>query len=401
MGGAEVAQNSMISARGAAPRETAIEIDGMSVNVNSAGSNLMSYPDNSLIQEVVFQTSGITAETSRGGIRVNMIPKEGGNRFSTMAYAGLTPSRFVSVNLPPELQNRGLRGGESVQHIHDVSISPGGPIVRDKLWFFTSARWLATDQLTANTFQDNGEQGVNRDDIGNAMLRLTWQASPRNKISAWYGQQWKGRDHVMSAFFDPEEAASVYLTLNILNSQVKWTSPITSRLLIEAGFSTAPTAWEVPAARHLRRGTRRGTYMPGDAMLLGGRVQTNRRSGIEVRRSETNHLEGVRRQRPGQPELHDAGCHERVVSYYHGSHAFKFGAEVEYGKSETFIHSNNASLTQNYRSGVPSTVTVRNSPSWGTGPFLEADAGFFAQDTWTIRRLTATLGVRAKASDRR
>jgi hypothetical protein len=88
----------------------------MSIGVNSSGQNLMSYPDNNLIAEATYQTSGITAETSRGGIRINMIPKDGGNTFSTVSYAGYTPESFVSNNLSPELQNvRGLRNGESLK----------------------------------------------------------------------------------------------------------------------------------------------------------------------------------------------------------------------------------------------------------------------------------------------
>lgn len=397
VGGAEFAQNSLLFARGSSARETAIEIDGMSVGVNSPQSYLMSYVDNALIQDVVYQTSGITAETSRGGIRVNMIPKEGGNTFSGLAYAGLTPSSFVSVNLPPELQNRGLRGGESVRHVHDLSFAPGGRLVRDKLWFFGSARWLKTTQLTANTVQDNGEQGENNDYIANALLRLTWQVSPGNKIGAWYGPQWKGRDHVMSAFFDPEEAASVYLTLNIYNAQVKWTSTPTSRLLIEAGYSTAPSSWG-------------GTQQPGIYVEEPAGVRTCQatpcfweagydQTSAWYRMAPKRDLDTLRAWGANSQDNRNYTTRDVVsgaISYVTGSHAFKLGAEMEYGKYEQIIHSNNASLQQNYRNGVPVSVAVRNSPSWATGPYLNRDAGLYAQDTWTIRRLTATLGVRAE-----
>jgi hypothetical protein len=398
VGGAEFAQNSLLFARGSSARETAIEVDGMSVGVNSPQSYLMSYIDNALIQEVVYQTSGISAETSRGGIRVNMIPKEGGNTFSGLGYAGLTPSSFVSVNLPPELQNRGLRGGESVRHVHDVSLAPGGRIIRDKLWFFASARWLSTTQLTANTVQDNGDQGQNKDIIGTGIVRLTWQVTPKNKIGAWYGPQWKSRDHVMSAFFDPEEAASVYLTLDLHNSQIKWTSTPTSRLLIEAGYSTAPAAWG-------------STQQPGIYVEQPEGVRTCQatpcfweagydQSSSWYRKAPKNDLDTLRRWNASSTadnrNYTTRDVVSGIVSYVTGSHAFKAGAEVEYGKYQLIVYPNNASLIQNYRNGVPTSVTVRNSPSWATGPFLDRDLGVFVQDTWTIRRLTATMGVRAE-----
>jgi len=398
VGGAEFAQNSLLSARGADPSQTAIEIDGMSINVNSSGNNLMSYPDNNLIAEVVYQTSGITAETSRGGVRVNMIPREGGNTFRTLAFAGLTPSRFVSVNLPPELQNRGLRGGESVQHVHDISISPGGPILRDKVWFFLSARELRTDQLTANTVQDNGKQGVSDDAVRNVLGRITWQASPRNKIAAWWMQDWKERGHTLSAFVDPEEASSHYKTLNMYNSQIKWTSTVTNRLLVEAGFSVSPTAWGghnqdavlAPDPGGVR------TCLATPCYWESGYDQTSRFYRQAPKR-DLDTLAAWNASNSGESRNYTTrNVINGVVSYVTGSHAFKFGAEMEYGQSYTFIDFNNAALVQQYRTSVPTSVLVRNSPTWGTGPYLDGDAGFFAQDTWTIRRLSTTLGVRAE-----
>jgi carboxypeptidase family protein/TonB-dependent receptor-like protein len=397
VGGAEFAQNALIFARGSSARETAIEVDGMSVGVNSPQSYLMTYIDNALIQEVVYQTSGISAETSRGGIRVNMVPKEGGNTFNGLGYLGLTPSSFVSVNLPPELQNRGLRGGESVRHVHDVSFAPGGRIIRDKLWFFTSARWLSTTQLTANTVQDSGEQGQNKDVIGTGIVRLTWQVTPKNKIGVWYGPQWKSRDHVMAAFYDPEEAATVYLTMDLHNNQIKWTSTPTNRLLIEAGYSTAPAAWgstqqpgiyvEEPA------GVR--TCQATPCFWEAGYDQTS----AWYRKAPKVDLDTLKRWNAGAADNRFYTTRDVVsgsVSYVTGSHAFKVGAEVEYGKYQAIVYSNNASLVQNYRNGAPTSVAVRNSPSWATGPFLDRDMGVFVQDTWAIRRLTATLGVRAE-----
>jgi hypothetical protein len=397
VGGAEFAQNAMLSARGADVTQTAVEIDGMSINVNSAGNNLMSYPDNNLIQEVVYQTNGITAETSRGGMRINMVPKEGGNTFSTLAFAGLTPGALVSTNVSPEIARLGVRGGESVQHIHDLSLSPGGPIIRDKLWFFGSARYLRTEQLTQNTVQDNGDQGVSDDSIKNGLLRLTWQVTPKNKIAAFYMQHWKYRGHTLSAFVDPEEAASVYKTLNMANSQVKWTSTVTNRLLIEAGFSKSPTAWG-------------GFNQPGRYVADPGNVRTclatpcywdssYDQTGAFYASAAKRDLDTLRAYNATGLESRNYTTRDIAnvsFAYVTGSHAFKFGAETEYGQSYTFRDQNNAGLLQQYRNEVPTSVLVYNAPNWGAGPYLNADAGFYAQDTWTINRLSATLGVRAE-----
>ena len=79
--------------------------------------------------------------------------------------------------------------------------------MKDKLWFFTSARYFSVNNFIANTFMDDGSQGIDDQFIKNAMARLTWQVSPRNKISAYFDEIDKYRGHDMQSNYDPETAA--------------------------------------------------------------------------------------------------------------------------------------------------------------------------------------------------
>ena len=47
--------------------------------------------------------------------------------------------------------------------------------MKDKLWFFTSARYFSVNNFIANTFFDDGSQGIDDQFIKSAMARLTWQ----------------------------------------------------------------------------------------------------------------------------------------------------------------------------------------------------------------------------------
>ena len=70
-----------------------------------------------------------------------------------------------------------------------------------------------------------------------AWRALTWQVSPRNKISAYFDEIDKYRGHDMQSNYDPETAATVWNSPAYHTTAIKWTSPVTSSLFLEAGWS--------------------------------------------------------------------------------------------------------------------------------------------------------------------
>ena len=81
-----------------------------------------------------------------------MIPKDGGNRFSGSAFVGGTDGGWQSNNVTDELRRRNLLSGDRVGKISDFNFALGGPILKDKLWFFATWRRIATDEVVANNF---------------------------------------------------------------------------------------------------------------------------------------------------------------------------------------------------------------------------------------------------------
>ena len=109
--------------------------------------------------------------------------------------------------------------------------------MKDKLWFFTSARYFSVNNFIANTFMDDGSQGIDDQFIKNAMARLTWQVSPRNKISAYFDEIDKYRGHDMQSQLRSGDRRAVWNSPAYHTTAIKWTSPVTSSLFLEAGFS--------------------------------------------------------------------------------------------------------------------------------------------------------------------
>src|ERR1700716_3734478 len=140
VGGARAAVNPRLTAHMSVTKDTTIDVDGMKMNTLVGGGD--SHPDHNdaMSQEITVQTAALGAEVSAGGPHLNLIPREGGNHFSGATYLGYTGHSFQSNNLTKELLDRGLKTPDAVDLIYDANLSAGGPIRRDKLWFFGSYR---------------------------------------------------------------------------------------------------------------------------------------------------------------------------------------------------------------------------------------------------------------------
>ncbi len=219
-------------------------VDGMVLNALSGNGSVQPYVNEANFQEMSYQTAGIDAERSGGGVVVNLIPKEGGNRFSGTAAAIYRPGELQGDNYSERFQLWGLpkdRNGDPainrVERISDLSITEGGPIKRDKLWFFVSARDLQPVNTVPNTFFDDGTQGVDDNYSRNAAVRLTYQVSPKHKFSTYYERTFWYRGHAMSPNDDPETTAQVWSSPNFATMSAKYTGTLSSKLLIDGGFA--------------------------------------------------------------------------------------------------------------------------------------------------------------------
>src|SRR5688572_12197771 len=380
-GGARAMQQTYMSTHGISTSNTTVLVDGQMTNGLQGDGAIQSYYNDAMNAEVSYQTSGIGAELSSGGVRLNMIPREGGNRFSGDFKAVSRPGAWQSSNLTDRHKKSGLTAGNAIDRIIDYTASIGGPIKKDNLWFFTSARYFSVNNFIANTFMDDGSQGIDDQFIRNGMLRLTWQASPRNKISAYFDEIDKYRGHDMQANYDPETAATVWNSPAYHPTAIKWTSPVTSSLFLEAGFSNN--------TEYYTNEYREGIEKPrGSAEWFDTAAKNELDLGGYTQAGPTNTTESPK-----------ALYWNAAATYVKGAHTIKFGANMRWG---TFIHTReaNADLVQQYRSSstgrrwtVPDTVLIRNSPLV-YGEKLNQDLGIYVQDSWRLNRLTANIGIR-------
>ena len=135
------------------------------MNLNSLMNDgqVQAYFSDAAMAEITYQTSGITADVSTGGVRINMIPKDGGNIFSGQAFVGGTDGDWQA-----EQRDRRAAGARAAHRARasrrspDFNVGVGGPIMKDKLWFFASWRRIATDSVIPGSYFARHGRGRHR-----------------------------------------------------------------------------------------------------------------------------------------------------------------------------------------------------------------------------------------------
>ena len=177
---------------------TNVQFDGM--GIQHASGNQGYNANAETVQELAMTTSGISADSNADGAIVNMIPKEGGNTFTGGATGLYSNKSLMSDNLSDELIARGLKSVNALNYIYDAGFTLGGPIKKDRLWFFGSFREWGNERQAANKFYnatqhtpfytpDLSRPAYAKEWYESKAMRVTWRASDKNKFNVFADPQ--------------------------------------------------------------------------------------------------------------------------------------------------------------------------------------------------------------------
>jgi carboxypeptidase family protein len=386
VGGSRGMQQVYMAVHGSDRRDNAIQIDGMTVNGIEGDGAIQNYFNDGMFQEMSYQTSGLTAEVQASGVRLNMIPKDGSNTFKGSAFWSHTPGAWQSNNFTPELAATGLRAPNSVSRIFDLNLGLGGPIMRDRLWFFSSFRRWGVDQTITDSFYnadpthrtyvpDLDRQTIDDNVIKSGVVRLTLQMAQKHKFAAYMDRIVKFRGHECPAL-SAEEACGIRTPKRYFTAQAKYTATPTTRLLLEAGWSENDETYST--------GEVQASVKPTDIPRYDRTTDVRWSSYSTGTTPNGNYYFRV-------PDRH---TFSGTASYVTGSHAFKTGFQLGKGGNIQQRQTNGGiDLVQEYRNLSPVSVVITNTPVF-TEERIKYDLGLFVQDSWTFKRLTVSPGVR-------
>lgn len=376
VGGSETGQTAGVSIHGSQTRDLVWNTDGLDMTSNTGSGGVSGqYPNQGAYQEIVVLTKALPADVGAGGVSVNMITKDGGNRFRGDLFGTFTNKDLQSNNVSDAQLARGLIAPSATDVFYDLNAGVGGPIDRDRLWFFASGRRFRVDRFEASTFNADGSRALDENLIWNTSGKLTWQINPANRLSGFVDYNYKVRDHrrqTTAAYQFVSPDASYYSPLWGPVANVKLTSTVRPNVLVDAGFSWYYVPWSLD-------------YQPGLAADALPRV--------DIARSTLTGAPPPSMVRANQ-ERRSASGTLSWLPRWRGEHQVRTGVQYQlapYG--QTFDSPGHGDLVARYRNGVPDSVTVYNTPV--ATSLEQSELGLFLQDSWTIaNRLTLNAGAR-------
>jgi hypothetical protein len=397
VGGSGGLQQSPLQYRGSS--DTVQTIEGLRLNnlcANGAYSGV--YWNDGSFQEISYVTGADSAEMGQGGMRVNMVPKDGGNAFHGFAMGNYSPSQWASDNCASagagqpcvgkyltgdttfNKTNNFLTNVSQLTKNYDSNAGAGGPIVRDNVWFFGTFRYLGVNKTVADSFFDKdpspfrfdpdlSRPGIDDGHIRSVAGRVTAALSSKDKVSYYHDWQDKVRGHWGISATVPPEAAAIQATPTSFVSVAKWTRVHTNKLLFDAGLAIYDQEYVE-------------NYQPE---VFASAVPL-----VTIFDSSTNKNAGAW----NNPADHFSKLftEQFAISYITGAHSLRMGGTVSQAQWRLGQAFTRDVQPVTYNNGVPVSVTLRIPTDRRNS--IKNDSGAFAQDRWTIQRMTINAGVR-------
>jgi hypothetical protein len=364
-------------------------LDGMDINYGGTLAHRNTV-NQAIIQEVALQTRGMSAETENGGVLINTIPKDGGNTVRLYAVGSGTGPALQGTNVTSVDQQFGINEVAGIKHVYELAGGVGGPIVKDKLWFYGATMWQGSGEFSPgvyfNTTQhtsffytpDLTQKKYTTYDIRDQSGRVTWQVTAKQKVSFLSSWQHSCLCYKLSGGDDANRAPEA--TLNQIGTplvdQVTWQYPTTNKLLFEAGVTFVRDS---------------SSQSPSGGAVAGDIAKQELATGFKW---------GARMEAVGAANDYGSTRYIRVpyrasISYVTGSHAFKAGTVARV--SSNYVQSGPeafgiAPYNLDVRNSIPAQITEFATP------YLEEtrtnELGLYGQDQWTLKRLTLNGGLR-------
>jgi hypothetical protein len=414
-------QMTVFGGMGGRGNEGRMQVDGLNTGAALNGGGVSTYvADVSNAQEVVTTTSGGLGEAEVGGPTLSIVPRSGGNKTAGSIYLSGVGSGMVGSNFSDELKNAGLSTPGSLIKQWDFTGGVGGPIMKDRIWYYGTARDEGQHRTIPGIFPNKNagdptkwlyEPDITREARGAESFQLfsarfTVQASQRNKFNVHWDWQIPCNGAAVNTTADacrrqPDSGAVVgslglggltatsspetagYLNVLVQNRQFTWSSPVTNKLLLEAGLGSYVAKWgpnEAPGnpTRSLVRVTEqasRGYDTNGDGV-------------VDVRS-----LAGLNYRSANWPQNFDNPNTWRAsASYVTGAHSLKLGYIGGYLVEDIENHGNDLNLAYTFNNGLPSQVTQ------SLRVYRQMDrvryTALYAQDQWTMGRMTLQGALR-------
>ena len=369
--------------------EGRVQVDGLNTGASLNGGGVSGYrQDVENASEIAMTTAGGLGETEVGGPTMNIVPRTGGNTFQQHAFFSGLSGGMQASNYTQKLKDAGLSQPAHTNYLYDMSFSSGGPIVRDRVWYYGLLYYRGSGNDVPGMFhnQNAGDptewtyvadpsRPAQSDGRGPVQpnLRLTFQLSQRDKLNLFWDEQISNNSiGAGSATNAPETGGLNHGWQRV--QQVKWTSTTTNRLLLDAGLGTYLSNWNTRE----RPGNDRSLIQVQE-QCAGGCAANGGIAGLNYRAQNSWNADWI-------------GAHtwNASATYVTGAHSLKVGYQGAYHEDNRAPSGQTVSYRVN--NGIPNRIT-ENLRDYRTFSRVRYNA-LFVQDGWTRGRLSAQGAIR-------
>lgn len=380
-------------------RGSHVKYDGMRIDNYAGSGDSPGYLFNvQAVEETSVETGGAGADSGSPNVGINMIPKEGGNIFRFSVAGLFTNSALQSNNLTDSLKARQLTSVPELDKMYDAGLTVGGPIARDKIWFFAAVRRWGTKNRSAGLYlnktqgtpfytEDLSRPAYRDERYQSHAARITWQLTQKQKLNLFTDikkdcvcETGGAGSALGSGAVNALEAQTVWQLWPNGVVQGTWSSPLTQRLLLEAGASAVFFHWPGSLPSNVSAtdiSILEQSGVPGGAR---GNFRYNNSAGVY---------------NPDR-RVGDRYSERFALSYVTGSHSIKTGVQWDQGYSDTdnlyLGPPGKEGISYIFNKGIP--VSVRYDVAFKETYFQKAELGIYAQDQWTLKRFTFNYGLR-------
>ncbi|MGH9330822.1 MAG: carboxypeptidase regulatory-like domain-containing protein, partial [Vicinamibacterales bacterium] len=383
VGGTQGMQQSGITSHGSNGDDKIFAVDGLNINwPGGGGGSTMVYYDQGMFEEVNFQTSAIPAEVAVGGVFMNMVIKEGGNKWrGDVKYFWAGPDTQSTNHETSALQafrlpdgTPAFSGGNPVTDQYDFNVSGGGAARRDRVWLFMAYRDWRVDKLQLGAKNPDGTNAIDDNRIRNYSGKITWQIAPNHKASYSHNYNNKQRFHRRNLPIEEDRATWIQDQFGY-SLAGKYTGVLGSRTVFESGLG----------------------YMHGTFPLHYQQEVGPNDIRIEDTVRQTGSIAAPRNYDNPNSRIQFDNTVTFAVNGLGGAHALKVGVQI----ARQFFQERNAAngdLIIRLNDSRPNAVLLYNTPTSADSYILQT--GYFVQDTWTVgRKVTLNLGFRYDTAD--
>lgn len=379
VGGSNGMQQYSMEIFGSSATMQTFSVDGLKVNwPGGTGGWTMQYYGFSMYEEFNFQTSTHTAESDTGGVYMNMVVKSGGNEFN-----GDVVGLYNATGLQGEADGP---AGQPITRSVDVNGTLGGPIMRDKAWFFGAYRHWVHNQEVSVADDFVGTKPVDDNRIRNVSAKLTWQPTDNDRLFVMFQRNWKQRFHRRdSPYTGVADDLARFQDQWANNTVISYNRNLGTDALLDVRFGRM---WGVTP--YILYSEYCGT--PVDEYPDARACTEN---DISVRDPVRAELFNADYRGESWGPVHRNQFNGSLTYFLDtgaGSHSFKIGGQA----SREFIESRQFKSGDAYgelSDGVPTRINISRTPK--TSHERLNTWSVYAQDAWTIgNRFTVNLGLR-------